>query len=44
MRNESDLTKLYERIGRRSGLGHCYETEAAQNAARVVRRELVVLG
>jgi len=42
VRNESDLTKLYERIGRRSGLGHCYETEAAQNAARVVRRELVV--
>ena len=41
-RNESDLAKLYKRIGRRSGLGHCYETEAAQDAgARVVRRELV---
>jgi hypothetical protein len=41
VRNESDLAKLYERIGRRSGFGHCYETEAAQDAARVVRRELV---
>ena len=41
VRNETGLVKLYERIGRRSGVPHCYETDAAQDAARHVRRELV---
>jgi hypothetical protein len=41
VRNETSLVKLYERIGRRSGVPHCYETDAAQDAARHVRRELV---
>jgi hypothetical protein len=41
VRNETGLVKLYERIGRKSGLPHCYETQAAQDAARHVRRELV---
>ena len=41
VRNETGLAKLYERIGRKSGAPHCYETDAAQDAARHVRRELV---
>jgi hypothetical protein len=41
VRNETGLVKLYERIGRKSGVPHCYETDAAQDAARHVRRELV---
>lgn len=41
VRNETGLVKLYERIGRKSGVPHRYETDAAQDAARHVRRELV---
>lgn len=41
VRNESGLVRLYKRIGVRNGTPHCYETEAAQTTARIVRRELL---
>jgi hypothetical protein len=41
VKSENELVKLYERIGRRSGIAHAYETDAAQDAGRMVRRELV---
>jgi hypothetical protein len=41
VRNETALVKLYERIGRPSGIQHCYETDAAQTAGQIVRKELL---
>ena len=38
---ESALVRLYKRIGSESHDAHCYETDAAQSTARVVRKELV---
>jgi hypothetical protein len=41
VRDESALVRLYERIGQRSVKGHEYDTNAAQDAGRAVRKELV---
>jgi hypothetical protein len=40
VRNTSGLIRLYERIGHVSGGDHTYDTNAAQDAGRTVRREL----
>jgi hypothetical protein len=39
VRNENDLATLYQHIGIRGGL-HTYDTAAAQDMGRMVRREL----
>ena len=41
VRSDSEMAKLYERIGTRSAGDHTYETSAARSTARIVRRELV---
>ena len=41
VRDQSALVQLYERIGQRSVKGHQYDTDAAQDAGRAVRKELV---
>lgn len=41
VRDESSLVRLYERIGQRAVKGHQYDTNAAQDAGRAVRKELV---
>lgn len=41
VRDERALVRLYERIGQRSVKGHQYDTTAAQDAGRAVRKELV---
>lgn len=40
VRSEGDLINLYERIGHSSGGEHAYDTDAAQETGRRVRREL----
>jgi hypothetical protein len=41
VRDHGALIQLYERIGHSSGGSHAYDTAAAQEAGRQVRRELV---
>lgn len=41
VRDAAALIKLYQRIGHVSGGEHAYDTEAAQDMGRTVRRELV---
>lgn len=41
VRDERALVRLYECIGQRFSKGHQYDTDAAQNAGRAVRKELV---
>jgi hypothetical protein len=41
VRDSTSLIKLYQRIGHVSGGQHSYDTEAAEDTGRVVRRELV---
>jgi hypothetical protein len=41
VRDEAALVDLYRRIGTRSSDPHNYETDAARDTARTVRRELV---
>jgi hypothetical protein len=41
VRDESALIQLYEHIGHRYTKGHQYDTNAAQDAGRAVRKELV---
>jgi len=41
VRDSGGLIALYERIGHSSGGEHVYDTEAAQNTGRQVRRELL---
>jgi hypothetical protein len=40
VRDTTDLIRLYERIGHVSGGDHTYDTHAAQDTGRTVRREL----
>ncbi len=40
VRDEATMTALYERIGQRGGL-HVYDTLAAQEVGRTIRRELL---
>jgi hypothetical protein len=40
VRDSSSLIRLYERIGNASTGEHAYDTEAAQDTGRIVRREL----
>ena len=40
VRDSSAMSRLYKRIGHTSNGEHTYDTEAAQNTGRVVRREL----
>jgi len=41
VRDQQGLIELYERIGERGGMVHTFDTRAAQNTGRRVRRELV---
>jgi len=41
VRDQRGLIELYERIGERGGMVHTFDTRAAQNTGRRVRRELV---
>ncbi len=41
VRDAAAMIKLYQRIGHVSTGEHAYDTEAAQDMGRVVRRELV---
>ena len=40
VRDQQGLINLYERIGERGGMVHSFDTRAAQNTGRRVRREL----
>jgi hypothetical protein len=40
VRDSSSMIRLYERIGHASAGEHAYDTEAAQDTGRIVRREL----
>jgi hypothetical protein len=40
VRDDAGMIRLYERIGHSTGGDHVYDTAAAQNAGRQVRREL----
>ncbi len=40
VRDSGGLIRLYERIGHESSGDHAYDTEAAQDMGRIVRREL----
>ena len=40
VRDSTGLIRLYERIGHASSGDHAYDTEAAQDTGRIVRREL----
>jgi hypothetical protein len=40
VRDQTGMIRLYERIGHSSGGEHTYDTDAAQNAGRQVRKEL----
>jgi len=41
VRDNGALIELYQRIGHSSGGDHVYDTDAAQNAGRQIRRELL---
>ena len=41
VRDQKGLTALYERIGEPGGRTHSFDTRAAQNSGRRVKRELV---
>ena len=41
VRDTTSLIRLYERIGHASSGEHAYDTDAAQDTGRVVRKELM---
>jgi hypothetical protein len=41
VRDQKGLTELYRRIGQPGGMSHSFDTRAAQNTGRRVKRELV---